>query len=92
MSTKLPPVGTTVLYALPDGPNEGTQRPALVVGHADAKGALDLEVFAHRLDDGPAYELGNVFRTCVAQGDEPGTWTPLDAPAEKPAPKAKKEK
>jgi hypothetical protein len=88
MSTKTTPeVGDTVLYTLPDGDNAGTVRPALVVGESDMGNALDLEVFANRLADGPAYELGNVLRTGVAYGFDGGEY---HAKGDKPAAKAKK--
>lgn len=88
----MPQVGTFVHYLLPDGPNKGTARPALVVSESDMGNALNLEVFADREQDGPAYEAGNVWRTLVSHKPEgkPGTWAPIPDPDDKPAAKAKK--
>lgn len=73
-------VGDTVLYALPDGPNAGQQRPAIVTRKND-EGSVNLHVFrdiSDRAESLPDHilepfhaERGSVN---FSETNEPGTW------------------
>ena len=80
-----PSVGAIVHYILPDGPQRGSHRPALIThlwskDHPIHPGLSDLSVFKAKNDDflaqGPVVMVNAVsFReSTVEKPDAPGTW------------------
>lgn len=69
--------GRIVHYVLPDGPNAGQHRPAIIVRVWNpVSSTVQLQVFTDGSNDGPKYAAGLFWATSVMLSEEPkpGTW------------------
>lgn len=70
--------GRIVHFVLPDGPNKGEHRPAIIVKVWDVSSVCDgycnLMVFMDGYNDGGASFLSWKTSKCYSEGKEPDTW------------------